>query len=391
MSEQTAVEVSALQNAPVPSAEGIAFGTVDCDVHPHLKDGLRSLHPYLTDAWRRRLLGASSAPGKGMDVYASQFTLPKNDLYINPVGAMRRDAFPADGSVPGSDPGLMASQLLDGCGIDRAVLIGGNVLGLGALPDPDVAAVIAAAYNDWLDGQWLQVDRRFRGALVVAPQDPAQAVAEIDRAGDRAGIVQVFLPLIGTLMGDRHYYPIYEAAQRHGLPISVHPNSVDGIFQRGPTMAGGVPTYYVEWHTALSQIFQANVISLVCHGVFERFPKLMVVITEGGFAWLPEVMWRLDKDRESLRDEVPWVKRRPSDYVLEHVRLTTQPFPEPPKREHLRAMLDMVHADRTLLFSSDYPHWDFDNSLRCLHAVPAETRTRIRSGTAIELYGDRLN
>jgi len=201
----------------------------------------------------------------------------------------------------------------------------------------------------------------------------------------------VFLPLIGTLMGDRHYYPIYEAAQRHGLPISVHPNSVDGIFQRGPTMAGGVPTYYVEWHTALSQIFQANVISLVCHGVFERFPKLMVVITEGGFAWLPEVMWRLDKDRESLRDEVPWVKRRPSDYVLEHVRLTTQPFPEPPKREHLRAMLDMVHADRTLLFSSDYPHWDFDNSLRCLHAVPAETRTRIRSGTAIELYGDRLN
>jgi len=77
MSEQTAVEVSALQNAPVPSAEGIAFGTVDCDVHPHLKDGLRSLHPYLTDAWRRRLLGASSAPGKGMDVYASQFTLPR--------------------------------------------------------------------------------------------------------------------------------------------------------------------------------------------------------------------------------------------------------------------------------------------------------------------------
>ncbi len=134
MSEQTAVEVSALQNAPVPSAEGIALGTVDCDVHPHLKDGLRSLHPYLTDAWRRRLLGASSAPGKGMDVYASQFTLPKNDLYINPVGAMRRDAFPADGSVPGSDPGLMASQLLDGCGIDRAVLIGGTCSALARCP-----------------------------------------------------------------------------------------------------------------------------------------------------------------------------------------------------------------------------------------------------------------
>ena len=54
-------------------------------------------------------------------------------------------------------------------------------------------------------------------------------------------------------------------------------------------------------------------------------------------------------------------------------------------------MLEMVDAERTLLFSSDYPHWDFDNPLRCLSGVPEPARERIRSGSAVELYGDRLN
>ena len=76
-------------------------------------------------------------------------------MYINPVGSMRRDAFPEDGSVPGSDPELMVRQLLDGGGVDRAVLIGGNVFGIGALVDPDAAAAIATAYNRWLREVWL--------------------------------------------------------------------------------------------------------------------------------------------------------------------------------------------------------------------------------------------
>jgi predicted TIM-barrel fold metal-dependent hydrolase len=367
-----------------------ALHTIDCDIHPHLRDGLRTLAEYLPAQWRRRLLGGIGESWAS-EVYASQLSLPKNDIYINPVGSMRRDTFPEDGSVPGSDPDLVARQLLDGCGVDRAVLMGGNVFGLGALPDPDAAAAVATAFNTWLGEVWLDHDPRFRGALVIAPQDPELAVAEIDRAGDRSGIVQIFLPLMDVLMGERHYYPIFAAAERHGLPIALHPNSVDGIYRKAAPLAGGVPTYYVEWHAALTQVFQANVISLACHGVFERFPGLRVVIAEGGVAWLADVMWRLDKNWEALRDEVPWVKRLPSEYIVEHVRFTTQPFLEPRKPEHLRAMLDIVCAERTLLFSSDYPHWDFDDPMGALARVPEAIRERIRGANARELYGDRLH
>ena len=382
--------MATVKEASAPTSEGRSkVTTVDCDVHPHLKQGIKSLAPYLSKAWQRRMLGGVQESW-ATEVYASQTTLPKNDLYINPVGSMRRDAFPADGSVPGSSPELMAEQLLDGCQVDRAVLIVGNAFGLGALPDPDVAAALAATMNEWLAAEWLAHDERFRAALVVAPQDPELAAAEIDRAGDRDGIVAVFLPLMGVLMGNRHYYPIYAAAERHGLPIILHPNSVDGIYQQATTMAGGVPTYYVEWHAALTQIFQANTNSLVCHGVFEKYPGMQVVIAEGGIAWLPDLLWRLDKNWEALRDEVPWVKRRPSEYVFDHCHFTTQPFLEPSKREHLLAMLEMVQAERTLLFSSDYPHWDFDDPMRALAGLPKEMAERIRGANAVDLYGERL-
>ena len=377
---------------PHPADSGTEARTmaVDCDVHPHMPNGLSTLVPYMPEAWRKRVAVVHAQAGWAQDVYASQFSIPKNVLYINPVGVMRRDAVPDDGSVPASNPEIVQRQLLDAHGIDRAVLIGGNMLGLGALPDPDLAAVIASAYNDWLTEHWLEQDERFRGSLVVAPQDIDQAVAEIERVGDRAGMVQIFLPGMATLMGDRHFNKLYAAAAERKLPIAVHPNSADGIFTKAPPLAGGTYTYYIEWHTALSQIFQANTISMVCQGVFERFPELRIVITEGGFSWVPDVMWRLDKDWRSVRDEVPWLKRLPSEYIVENVRFTTQPIPEPDDPKHLEAMIDIVHGEQTLVFSSDYPHWDFDNPLRALAEIPEAIRERVRSTNAVELYGDRL-
>jgi predicted TIM-barrel fold metal-dependent hydrolase len=372
--------------APAAAEDLTRTGIIDCDVHPNFSNGLQDLMPYMTSTWRKRLgIGQGGLTG---NFAASSFVLPLDYLYINTAGAYRSDAGTAD-MAPGTDAAFTAKHLLDTHGIHRAVLIAGHLLGIGAMPDATVASTIATAYNEWMTERWLQVDERYRGALAIAPQDPELAVQEIHRMADRPGIAGIFMPLYDILMGEKHYYPIYEAAQHYGLPITVHPSGTENVFARAPRMAGA-PTYYLEWHTALSQIHQSNVLSLVCHGVFERFPDLKIVVAEGGFAWVAEIMWKLDRDWQGLRDEVPWLKKPPSEYILDNVRFTTQPFPEPHKKEQVAQVLDMVHADRTLLFSSDYPHWDFDDPKRVLSGVPAELRDRIYGDNAREIYGDRL-
>ncbi|SCE96703.1 Predicted metal-dependent hydrolase, TIM-barrel fold [Micromonospora viridifaciens] len=375
-----------------PIAEAAApsrYRLVDCDAHPITKSGLGELRPFLSQAAQRRL-GLDERRNLTTIGHREAVSIPRNMLYLNPAGVLRDDARAPDGSAPGADPAFTAQQLLDGNGIDRAVLIGGEVLGLGAMPDPDAAAMIASAYNQWLATTWFDADDRYRGYIVVGAQDPVLAAQEIRRAAEDERFVGVLLPLTGILMGLRHYYPIYEAAHEVGIPVAVHPNSGEGIFRTSPPMAGGTPTYYVEWHSGLSQVFQANVISLVCHGVFERFPNLKVILTEGGLGWIPDVMWRLDKNVKGLRDEVPWVRRLPSEYVVDHVRFTTQPLPEPKRRHHLHVLCEIARADRTLMFSSDYPHWDFDDPRHALASLPSAIRQRVSSDNAVETYGDRL-
>ena len=366
------------------------YDLVDCDVHPLMRRGMAELEPYLSAADKHRL-GIGEQWELSARSRREPVSIPRNMLYVNPAGVLRRDAFSPEGAAPGADSRHVASHLLDAHGISRAILLGGEVLGLGAMPDPDLASLIATAYNSWLADAWLDTDDRYRAALVVAPQDPALAAREVRRAaGQHRKFVSVLLPLTNILMGQRHYYPIYEAAAELGLPVTIHPNSGEGIFRTSPSLAGAAPTYYVEWHTGLSQVFQANVISLLCQGVFERFPNLRVVITEGGFAWLPDVMWRLDKNVKGLRDEVPWVKRLPSEYVVDHLRFTTQPLPEPKRRRHLHMLCEIVSAHKTLMFSSDYPHWDFDDPASALNALPPDIRQRVKVDNAVETYGDRL-
>ena len=118
---------------------------------------------------------------------------------------------------------------------------------------------------------------------------------------------------------------------------------------------------YLEEYAGAGQIFQAQVISLVTEGTFDRFPDLRVALIEGGFTWLPSVMWRIDKEWRGLRHITPWIKRLPSDYMREHLRFTLQPMDAPPDPKQFLRMIGQLDSDDMLMFSTDYPHWQFDS------------------------------
>jgi len=87
-----------------------------------------------------------------------------------------------------------------------------------------------------------------------------------------------------------------------------------------------------------------------------------------------------------LRSTTPWLKRLPSEYIRAQVRLTTQPIEEPENPAHLLQIFEMIGAPQMILFSSDYPHWDFDNPRMALPPLPPEWKERILWRNAAELY-----
>ena len=93
---------------------------------------------------------------------------------------------------PAADPAWVKEQYLDPRGVDLAILTG-TLLSLGVQPNADMAAAIARGVNDWTLETWVRPFDCFKGSILVAQQDPVQAVAEIDRLGDDPGMVQVLM------------------------------------------------------------------------------------------------------------------------------------------------------------------------------------------------------
>ena len=260
-----------------------------------------------------------------------------------------------DGKKPGADLDLLRRHALDP--FDTTVGICNCLYGAQLLFSEDMGAGFARAINDWMAAEWLDREARLRASIVVASQNPELAVDEIERCAGDPRFVQVLLLVMGDMpLGKRHYWPIYAAALRHNLPIGIHAGSA----YRHPVTPLGWPTYYTEDYAAQAAAFQQCLTSLICEGVFTKFPELKVVLIESGFTWLPAHLWRLTKFWRGLRMEIPWVDRAPIDVVRSNVRLTTQPCDAPPDVEAFDKLLDHMGSDELLLFSTDYPHWQFD-------------------------------
>ena len=216
-----------------------------------------------------------------------------------------------------------------------------------------------------------------------------QAVLEIDRLANDPGMVQVLMGSASeSPLGRRQYHPIYEACVRHNLPLALHLGG-EGAGMSPPSTAVGHPSTYFEWYGSIPQNYMAHIMSMVTEGVFERFPTLKVLLYEGGVLWLPHIMWRFDKNWKAQRSETPWVKERPSTYILRHFYSASYPLETMSKTE-LEPVLEMIEAEHTLLFSSNYPNWLFGDPFAMVADLPEALQQRVMVKNALDLYGDRL-
>lgn len=342
---------------------------IDCDIHNEIPS-LERLFPYLADHWCDY-------------IRESAFTGPSaNDYPRGAPTSARPGSIPEVDGPAGSTLQLVREQVLEPWATDVGILT--CSYRVQSIKNEDMAADLATAINQWQLEMWLEPEPRLRGSLVVPSQSPPRAAAEVARLGGHPAFVQVTLPVRSYIpYGNRFYDPLYAAAVEHDLVIGIHFGGAPGH----PPTPTGWPSTYLEEHAGMAQVFQSQVISMVIEGVFDRFPTLRVAMLEGGFIWMPSLMWRLDKEWKGLRSNTPWVKRPPSDYIRDHIRLSVQPIGTAPKQVYIEQTIDQLESDTMLMFATDYPHWHYDTDDEAWpFQLPEPLHSNIWSETARTWY-----
>lgn len=239
------------------------------------------------------------------------------------------------------------------------------------------------AYNDWQIEKWLSREPGVRGSIHVNVHDVNGAVAEIERLGCDDRFVQVMVYMGRSAVGEPEYHRIYEAAAEHDLPVAFRASA------NAPSAFGGY-SYYIEDALLRAQSIQSTLVTLVFEGVFDKLPKLKVILIGAGFSWLPSMLGRADQHLKQLHSEVPWVKRFPSEIVRSQVKLVTTPG-EGLSGETVRKCLELIGSEEVICFGSGYPgqdHVSIDGGVPV--ELGTELRERMLRTNAASVYDRRI-
>lgn len=348
---------------------------VDCDVHPApRRDALMEyLDPKIAREVKLKAQGAV------------------NGLYYDPPDyhhskAMRVDAFPDDGEFACSDPALAFQQLVLDSGSDL-IMLGPTSGGMGD-SDEEVTAM-AAATNLWQDSAWLNKEDnwhgRFYGSICANITEPERAAREIEHWAGHEKFKQVLIHAEPRpSWGHPKYDPIWAAAVKHNIPVSCHLGR--GKHNLLPMSPVGFMTYNHDFMVTYSMLAANQVMSLIFDGVFERFPTLQIVFIEHAFSWILPLMWRMDSIHAARGNETG-LSKEPSQYVRDNIWFTTQPLDYPEDKLELTRAFEWMQADKMMLFSSDYPHWTFDEPRWLAKHIPDQMRDAVMYQNALDLFG----
>jgi 5-carboxyvanillate decarboxylase len=230
--------------------------------------------------------------------------------------------------------------------------------------DADTGTRLASLANDRLAEVVARHPGRFAGLASFAPQDPARAVQEIDRAITRlrlSGLI-VNSHTNGEYLSERRYWPILEAIAGLEVPLYIHP--------RAPTPAMAAP--YRPDHLEHGIFgYQAetglHALRMIMSGVFDQFPKLRIILGHMGEG-LPFWLYRIDNSfRRTLRFmERTKLKQVPGDYFRQNFLVTTSGVNWHPP---LGFCIDVLGADN-VMWAIDYPYEETEVAVEFMDTAP---------------------
>ena len=352
---------------------------VDVDAHHYENECLDEFLPFMENDVLRQLTVGGRAKGRGS-------VIPTTAVGFQEMGG-RITRYPmrsSEKTAPGKLRDVeLGHRWMDALSVDYSCLFPTLMLAVGLHPDPEMEVQLCWAYNRWLTEKALpEGGGRFYSMLTLPLSDPDAALRQIETFGARKYVTGFMITCVRSLAVHHNaHMKIYRALEERGLVLSFHSaiNPGEPVFRNLNRFASvhalGFPFYNILHMT-----------NWVTNGLGERFPKLPVIWIEGGLAWVPFLMQRLDHEYMLRSSEYPLLKKKPSDY-MRGMYYASQPM----EADNLRALactFEMINAETQLLYASDYPHWDFDLPSRIwdLPFLSEKAKHNILGGNAARLF-----
>ena len=266
----------------------------------------------------------------------------------------------------------LVRRAMDSMGIDVQVIFPQVLLGMGMHPDAEIATALTYAYNRWFTSRILSVEKRIKAFVALPFENPAACLDIVREFGDVPGVIGFMVTSQRHAGVHRNVYmPLYHEIQERGLALAFHAGP-----RRNDTWTATMNRFLSVHAMSFVTCNMAHLTNWIINGLPERFPNLNVIWVESGLAWIPFMMQRLDHEYLMRQSEAPLLKRLPSEYMKE-MYYTSQPM-EADHPELLELTFKVMNAETQLLYSSDWPHWDFDVPGR-IAALPFLTETAKRN------------
>jgi predicted TIM-barrel fold metal-dependent hydrolase len=352
---------------------------VDVDAHHYESENYSEFLEYMENDVLKQLTLSGRAKNR-------QAIVPSGVGYQDMGGRVTR--YPMRGSEKTEAGVLRDVQLghrwMDAMSVDYSCLFPTGMLNIGLHPQKEMEHELCWSYNRWLTEKVLpESGGRFYSMLSLPFSDPEQSLRQVETFGDRKHVGGFMVTTVRSdvAVNDNAYMKVYRAIEERGLVLSFHsgPNWGEPIFKSCNRFLS-VHALGFTWYNVL------HLTNWVINGMGERFPKLPVIWIESGLAWIPFLMQRLDHEYMLRPSECPLLKKKPSDYMRD-MYYSSQPM-EIQDMGALECTFRMINAETQLLYSSDYPHWDFDlpSTIHDLPFVSEKGKHNILGGTAARLF-----